>query len=332
MRIREIMEEKEWEQAVKNISFRPFTQSFVWGEFQKSLGKKIKRLYIEHDGALQALCQIQFEPRPFVGGYWFAPKGPVFSAAGARNAEQVLQALRAFASKNLQEAVFLRLEPMILSMALEIPSGWERKTSLNPSSTRRLDLHQTEKEILEGMHQKTRYNIRISEKKNVKTHLGSKKDLGDFLDIMKETAARGQFTQHDDAYLKKTFAFLSEKNIAKLRLASFEKKMIAGQIEIWSGDTVTYLYGASSSSMRSLMAPYALHWAAIQEAKEAKMHWYDFWGENPEDEASIDYKKSWKGISRYKKGFGGEHLEYIGTIDTPIRKTIYRILRRLRRI
>jgi len=330
--MREITEQQEWEHGIQPISFRPFTQSFAWGAFQASVGKPVKRLFIEKDGGLIAACQLIFESRPLVGGYWFAPKGPIFITNETKNKKEAMDTLRAYAKTHLRHGVFLRVEPMLLSTEMEVPPSWERKKSLNPSSTRRLDLKQTEKTLLQGMHQKTRYNIRVSEKKGALVEVDDGKNLSDFLRVMKETATRDTFTQHDDTYVKKTFVFLNGKGKAKLRLAKYEDKIIAGQMDIWYGDTVTYLYGASSSSRRDLMAPYALHWSAITEAKKANMHWYDFWGENPENETSIDYKKSWSGISRFKKGFGGEHLVYTGTLDTPIRRNTYRILRLLRRI
>lgn len=331
MRMREITEQQEWENGIRTISFRPFTQSFIWGEFQAGLGKSVKRFFIEDEGGVSAACQLIFESRPLVGGYWFAPKGPIFVTEDSKKKKKAMNLLQVYAKTHLRQGVFLRAEPM-LGAKTEIPPGWERKKSLNPSSTRRLDLKQTKEVILHGMHQKTRYNIRLSEKKGAIVRAGTEEQLSDFLRLMKETAERRAFIQHADAYMKDTFEFLNRSGLARLRVAEFEDEIIAGQMEIWYGDTVTYLYGASSSKRRELMAPYALHWSALNEAEKAGMHWYDLWGENPGDETSIDYKKSWDGISRFKKGFGGEHLESIGTLDSPIRGRTYRILRLLRRI
>ena len=332
MRIYEVMERGGWDESLQAIQFQAFTQSYVWGKFQKSLGKQVKHLRIEKRGVLLALLQIQFEKRSWVGGYWLAPKGPQFTKQGHRERFNVLKEIRKYATEQLRDGVFLRIEPQLYACEIQIPEGWERKKALNPSSTRRLRLSKSEAELLQEMHQKTRYNIRLSEKKLLNIFLADEKQMPDFLALMQETATRGGFTQHDNVYLQKTFQYLHNEGMAKLRLARFEDRVIAGQIEIWSGDTVTYLYGASSSAQRNLMAPYALHWNTICEAKESGFDWYDFWGENPESARSIDYKENWKGISRYKKGFGGEHVEFMGTFDSPIRKNLYTILRALGRI
>lgn len=330
MQFREITNEKEWERALKAVSFRPFAQSFAWGEFQASLGKRVRRFFIEDGNEVMAAVQLIFEKRPFVGGYWFAPKGPVFVTEQSRKkSESILRELQAYAKKEWRDGVFLRVEPMIEG---DLPSGWERKKSFNPSSTRRLDLGRSEDGLLRDMHQKTRYNIRVAEKKGVEVALAGASDMSRFLNLMKETAERGAFLQREDDYLRNTFAALEQNGMARLRIASYEGEMIAGQLEIWYGDTVTYLYGASASDMRNVMAPYALHWTAINEAKAAGMRWYDFWGENPADAKSIDFKKSWSGISRFKAGFGGEHVEFAGTFDTSIRAATYRLLKILGRI
>lgn len=327
MEVRPIDSSSDWEKHVAKISFVPFTQSWVWGEFQKSLGKRVLRLAVDD----RAWCQIIFESRPLVGGYWFAPKGPVFADGETQNVTEILEALKTYARAHLRDGVFLRTEPPVGS-SLTIPAEWKRKKSFDPSSTRRLGLTKSADDLLADMHQKTRYNIRLSEKKTLDVRVGNEADLRAFLALLKETAARGNFSPLADTRLKSMYDFLAKDGTAKLRLVEYDGKLIAGQLEIWYADTVTYLHGASSSSHRELMAPYALHWHAIAEAKADGKHWYDFWGENPNDETSIDYKPKWSGISRFKKGFGGEHIEYVGTLEVPIKKTLYAVLHAMRRI
>lgn len=97
---------------------------------------------------------------------------------------------------------------------------------------------------------------------------------------------------------------------------------------IWSfyGDTATYLYGASSDENRSVMAPFLLQWRLIQEAKKEGFRYYDFFG--------ISDKK-WPGVTRFKKGFGGETVSYPGTFDVIFDKAnygFYQILRKARRL
>jgi lipid II:glycine glycyltransferase (peptidoglycan interpeptide bridge formation enzyme) len=88
----------------------------------------------------------------------------------------------------------------------------------------------------------------------------------------------------------------------------------------------TYLHGASSNKHRNLMAPYAIHWHQIQDAKQQGLEGYDFWGVS-------DTNKQWKGITRFKRGFKGFEIEYAGTFDYVLNSTeyfLYQFARRLR--
>ena len=109
------------------------------------------------------------------------------------------------------------------------------------------------------------------------------------------------------------------------QLSKMAVKPLAANLEICFGDTVTYLHGASSSTSRESMAPYALHWAAMCEAKREGYRYYDFWGCNPSDPKSFYYKPSWQGITRFKQGWGGELVDLIGTYDLPINKFLYKL-------
>jgi lipid II:glycine glycyltransferase (peptidoglycan interpeptide bridge formation enzyme) len=142
--------------------------------------------------------------------------------------------------------------------------------------------------LLSRLHQKTRYNIRVAERHGVKIRtLSHAKDLKAFLHLMDETAERDGFTQHDASYLEETFCWLERHDMARVRLAEHDGEVLAANMEVRYGDTVTYLYGASSSMHRQLMAPFALHWDAITEAQREGYRWYDFWGANPASKASF---------------------------------------------
>ncbi len=74
------------------------------------------------------------------------------------------------------------------------------------------------------------------------------------------------------------------------------------------------------------MAPYLLHWQAIQEAHVTGYKFYDMWGANPESQASFYYKSSWEGITRFKRGWGGRQIDFVGTWDLPLHPLIYQIV------
>ena len=107
----------------------------------------------------------------------------------------------------------------------------------------------------------------------------------------------------------------------KLFIAKYQNKIIAGNIVAFFGDTVTYVHGASSNEYRNLMATYALQWQSIREAKARGCRYYDFFG--------IDESK-WPGVTRFKKGYGGEEVDYPGTFDAVFDSVLYKMYNWLR--
>ncbi len=71
------------------------------------------------------------------------------------------------------------------------------------------------------------------------------------------------------------------------------------------------------------MATHFLQWQAISEAKKLDMKYYDFWG--------IDEKK-WPGVTRFKKGFGGQEIIYPGTFDLIFQPLWYQAYNLARRV
>lgn len=332
MKLVEISEKTVWENFQTSQPWSQFTQSWVWGEFRIGRGSKVKRFaLIDDTGEWLLAVQMEFRPRRFGSAYWYAPRGPVFSSRleADRMREAFKQFLELLLKEKMDRALFWRFEPAVENGHPEglIPMRMRRNDPQNPASTILLDLAPSQDELLASMHQKTRYNIRVASKHGVTTRLATQpQDVDAFLTLMAETAKRDEFVQHDSAYLKNTYDKLRSEGMARIRLAELNGKALAANIEILYGDTVTYLYGSSSSEARNLMAPFALHWDAIMEAKRDGFKIYDFWGANPESKASFSYKESWDGITRFKRGWGGRQADLYGTWDLPFLMPIYNLI------
>ena len=282
-----------------------FLQSWEWGTFQEKAGHRVVRL--RSDGATGQFIEHRL---PLGRSYWYAPRGPLGSAAAFTSA------------KAFSGATFLRVEPG------DAPADSIRVASVQPSQTLVLDLTKDEEELLAGMHEKTRYNIRLAERKGVKVYEASPKDFDVFWSVMQETATRDAFRQHGKEHYR---LMLEAFPFAKLMFAEHDGRVLAANLMVHFGDTATYLHGASSNARREVMAPHLLHWECIRRAKAAGIARYDFWGVAPAD-AGPDH--SWAGITRFKRGFGGTYVEYPGTFDIPLDGFwygVYRALRRLRR-
>jgi lipid II:glycine glycyltransferase (peptidoglycan interpeptide bridge formation enzyme) len=122
---------------------------------------------------------------------------------------------------------------------------------------------------------------------------------------------------------------------AHLGFASIGGSDAATILLITHESVVTYLHGGSAKVHREVMAPFLLHWQAIQWAKQADYKVYDFWGTN-----AVQKDDTWEplpnhastGTTRFKLGFGGEVVQFPGAVDLvlkPIPYTLYRTMRRI---
>jgi lipid II:glycine glycyltransferase (peptidoglycan interpeptide bridge formation enzyme) len=235
------------------------------------------------------------------------------------------------------KVIFLRIEPRKIDIR-NTKYQIRNTIDIQPSKTIMLDLSKSEEVLLATMHQKTRYNIRLAEKKGVTINnsplergaepgeAGCVKVDGfeDFWRLMEKTSGRDGFTSHQKDYYEKLLQTAPEK--FKLFTAVYQDKIIAAGIFSFFGDTTTYLFGASDNEQRGVMAPYLLQWEIIKKAKAAGCKYYDFFG--------VDEKK-WPGVTRFKHGFSGEEIKYPGTFDVIFNKPsyqIYKILRTTRRL
>lgn len=289
-----------------------FLQSWQWGEFQKAVGEQIERRQFIENGKVVAQALWIKKHLPFFGEYWYAPRGPIGQ------------------SKRFREMIdgnpfFIRMESELLK-----DTQAKKTIDLQPAVTNILDLSLSEEELLAKTHQKMRYNIRLAAKKGVHVSL-AQTQLDDVWSLFVETGKRGEFRLHPKTYYQKQLASLNNDDCrAFLASAYFESHPIAATIMIDFGGTRTYVHGASGREYRQLMAPALLHWEMIRDAKHKGLRWYDWWGVAPAE--AKDHP--WEGISRFKRGFGGEDVEYPGTYDVvlkPARYQLYTLARKIRR-
>jgi len=190
-----------------------------------------------------------------------------------------------------------------------------------PQHSTAIDLSQSEEELLKKMHPKCRYNIRLAARKEVTVEESD--DLMAFYKILEKTGKRDKFNINPYKHYQAMIQKLAPKDKAKLYLACHKDKVIAGIIVTFIGNTATYFYGASDYKYRKLMAPYALQWTAIQEAKARNFKYYDFLGiADPEDK-----KDPLKGVTIFKQKFGGKLIKHPTAFDIPHKRILYLALK-----
>lgn len=324
-------EQNTWNKSVlKNKG--SFLQSWEWGEFQKSLGRKTWRFTIPNEDAETAseifpvLCiQYLF---PLKKSYLYCPR---LTLNQAGDWQKLMSSLTSVTQE--EYPLFLKIDPEIVHETLEDnffeTLGFQKsRKQVQPKSTILVGLEYDEETLLRRMKPKTRYNIKLAQRKDLRIlHCESREDkekyFEDFYQLIRETAERNKFHVHSKYYYH---AQLMTIPFARLFLAMYQGKAVASAIIIFFGQRATYLHGASSGEYKNLMAPYRMHWEIMRYAKNHGCIQYDFWG------ISSSEKDTWGGITRFKKGFGGQELHYIGAYDYVFRRVWYMAYTYFRRV
>lgn len=293
----------------------------VWARVLVAENKQTKLLAWQDGDKVLALTQIVEEKNIF-GVFWYLPRGPIFKSDSETETlwPVVLADLKRLAKA--RNVVAIRLEPS--NIPPEINLSLKKINSIQPKKTIMLNLDQESDEILAAMQPKTRYNIRLAKKRGVLIEKGNLEDLNLFYRLLKITTKRDRFRGHSLAHYQKMISVAKPE--IELYLAKKDGLVLAAGIFSFYGGRATYLHGASANSGREHMAPHLLQYRMIERAKELGCKYYDFYG--------IDEKK-WPGVTRFKKGFGGQELEYPGSflcIIDSYRYNLYHLAVLLRRL
>jgi len=203
------------------------------------------------------------------------------------------------------------------------PGLLKSANDMQPANTVVVDISPPLNRVLSGMKSKTRYNIRLAEKKGVTVQEGTLEDLDRWYSLYEETGRRDKIAIHARSYyqglLKGSAGYAVASPRVKLLLAWHEGDLLAGNIvAIWK-TRAAYLYGASSGAKRNLMPTYALQWEAVRLAKEAGCTTYDLFGVPPQP----DPDHPMFGLYQFKTGFSDHVVERWGSWDAPFRPSLY---------
>lgn len=334
LEIRKNINQESWNGFLSQFpDFNPFPQSFVWGDILLSEGKEVERLAVLEGEEIIAVATVVYEKLLFGWKYAFSPKGPVFKMTNDQFPMTNVMELFSNYFKE-KKCVFWRIEPNV-NLQSEIKNLKLAKVKdVNPSNTLLLDLNKSFEELLAAMHSKTRYNISLSKKKDLRVE--ERKDLNIFWDLMNKTGQRDEFRLHEKNHYEKVL----DSELASQVIIYFENKPIATGVFVRFGQTFTYLYGASDHEHRALMAPYLVQDFGLNKAKNLGCKYYDFFGIAPvkkgeNDEWVYDNNHQYAGVTRFKLGFGGEYTVSPGTYEFILNKVLYvlvNLLKKFRKI
>jgi vancomycin resistance protein VanK len=180
----------------------------------------------------------------------------------------------------------------------------------------------TEDDVLAGMNQLWRRNIRKAEKAGVAVAHGTATDLKAFHDLYVHTAERDHFTPRPLAYFQTMYDALGADDPGRIRLwlAHHEGDLVAASISVRVGTHAWYSYGASSTGKRDVRGSNAVQWAMICDAIAEGADVYDLRGIT----ATLDPDDPHIGLIQFKAGTGGEAVETVGEWDLPLNRALYR--------
>ena len=288
----------------------------------------------------------------------YAPKGPLLDWTNEPLRKRVLDDLQSFARK--QGAIFLKMDPDVV-LGSGVPGSEEyiadasgqavvselkrrewgyASDQIQFKNTVLIDLNASEEEMLARMKQKTRYNIRLAEKKGVTLRVGTLNDLSMLYKIYAETSVRDGFVIRDEEYYKTVWKLFMTKNqvqfstplvlaqhpngtsqlsplmdsqlpFAETLIAEVNDEPVAAIFIFYFAGRAYYVYGMSREVHREKMPSYLLQWEAIKRARARGCTVYDLWGA-PD---VFDESDSLWGVFRFKEGLGGKVVRTLGAWD-----------------
>lgn len=339
-------------------------QSWGWGELKAAFGWRALRVALWDRDRQQILAgaQILFRSIPFTPlSIAYIPKGPVLNWSDPALCQQFFHALHPLL--RARRVAFLRIDPDLPESIglLAAEAGEEEKAavpsddlatpdavfaglysvaegervaqhlrslgfravedSIQPRRTIAIDLTPDERTIASRQKPKWRYNAGLAARKGVTVRVAtSADDVRRWYELMQVTSERDLFAVHTLEYYQIAWNLFQEANQARLLLAEHEGKLLAGIFVTLLGQEGIYLYGASGNEGRQLMPNHLLQWEAMRWAKAQGATLYDLWGiaesEDPNDPMA--------GVYRFKRGWGGKMIRYIGSYDYIYSPLVYR--------
>lgn len=305
-------------------------QSWEWGAVRESMALEVVRVGVFANETLQDVYQMTLHPIPksnkligYVPRSNF-PNKEVLDFFYTYAKERGIAHIK-FEPNELKRDVSegrLAAHAKLKRSPFELFTPWQFLLDLSPS----------EEDLLKNMKSKTRYNIRLADRKGVEVkEVTGQEGFEQFADLYVGTTKRQSYGGRSKAYLQKVWDQLGGK-MAHVLVASYEGEPLAAYMLFLFNDVLYYPYGGSSDKHRKLMPANLLMWEAIKFGKKHNAKLFDMWGAlGP----GYDTKHPRAGFTRFKEGYGGEHVEFAGSYDlvvSPFWYWVYKIGMKVRKI
>lgn len=321
---------EKYNEFVRKSPYARAPQDTVWEHVKK--GWKGKYVYLEKGGNIVAALSILSVNSADGKNLFYANRGPVCDFYNIDMVCELIDEAK-LAIKN-ENPFLLRIDPEV-KYDEDLLQKYRDKGFVFRS--RETDIHsfiqprfnmimnikgKKEEDVFESIHPKTKYNIRLSERKGIKTRFVKKDDndfsfaIDKFFELTQIMAKRQGVTHRPKDYFVRMFE--SYPN-SRLYLSSHENDVLSAAISWPYNKKLFYIYGASSNEKRNLMPNYNMQWEMIKWGIELGMDEYDFGG-------VFNFEDS-DGLYRFKNGFCKVEgfTEFIGELDLVFDEKAYNI-------
>lgn len=320
----QITDKSVWEKSMASFEEGNFLHSFNWGQFHQNLGKQVERVGFYKESRVVGLMLSVVE-KAKRATYLTIPGGPLLNWQDRAVVAAFKKVALEIAQKN--NCSFIRVRPQLKAdektNLIFFKLGFKNAPiHLHAELTSQIDLGKEETKILAQMRKSTRGEIRKATTLGIK--ITASKDptqILAFYRLQQETAKRQGFVGFSQKFLEEQFKVFASDNQALLYTATFKKILLAQAMIIFYGHEADYHYGASSLEGREFPGAHLIQWEAIKEAKIRGMRCYNLWGVAPE--GLLHHR--FYGVSVFKRGFGGDDVEYVHAQDLIINPTLYSI-------
>jgi len=290
-------------------------QAWEWGEARTKMNIKVIRVGEFKEDRLVDVYQMTVHdiPKlPFKIGYVPRSSNP---------STDLLSFLRDYGKRN--NLIYIKFEPNIKYGSTVNPRLVASQAPLFPQWTQTVDLTPDETTLLKNMKPKTRYNIKLAQKKGVTVkEMTTAEGFEIFIKLYFDTCKRQHYAGHNYEYHKTLFTEL-KNNISHILIAYYNKTPIAAYHLFMFNDVLYYPYGGSSDRYREVMGANLLMWEAMRFGKNNSCKLFDLWGSLP---PQYDTNNIWSGFTRFKEGFGTQFMQTMGSYDLVINSLFYKPL------
>ena len=342
------LDRDSWNRIASSFKTTSILQTWEWSEIKKSTGWT-PDFYIREDekGNIKAASLVLIRDQrltrlgPTLRIIYF-PQGPLIDWSDDQLVRDVLSELVDYGKKH--RASYIKIDPQVIpeekrisgvndeglisqsTLQWMIREGWLLSTQqIQFKNSFWINLTPSADELLIEMKQKTRYNIRVSERKEIEVREGNVADLDLLYAMYLETSIRDGFIIRPKEYYLDVWGKFIHSKMAVPLIATFQGEPVAALILFHFAGKSYYLYGMSTDNHREKMPNYLLQWKAILHSKQLGCEIYDLWGA---PDVFDESDRMW-GVYRFKEGLGGKVVQTLGAYDYPTSKFTYTIIQRL---